>query len=41
MGVTRQTLSKLLREYQQSGVLKITRQRIHILDEARLQKEAL
>jgi CRP-like cAMP-binding protein len=41
MGVTRQTLSRLLKEYQQSGVLKITKQRIHILDEARLQKEAL
>lgn len=41
VGITRQTLSKVLKEYQRAGVIKMLRRQIHILDEARLQREAL
>ena len=41
VGITRQTLSRVLREYQQAGVLKLGKRRILILDEARIQREAL
>lgn len=41
VGITRQTLSRVLREYQRAGVLRITGRQILIMDEARLQREAL
>lgn len=41
VGITRQTLSRVLRDYQQAGVLKLGKRRILILDEARIQREAL
>jgi CRP-like cAMP-binding protein len=40
VGITRQTLSRVLREYQQAGVLEIKKRRMLILNEARLQKDA-
>jgi CRP-like cAMP-binding protein len=41
VGITRQTLSRVMREYQRAGVLRITGRQILIMDEARLQREAL
>jgi CRP-like cAMP-binding protein len=40
-GITRQTLSEVLRNYQQAGVLRVANRRIQILDPIRLQREAL
>jgi CRP/FNR family transcriptional regulator, cyclic AMP receptor protein len=40
-GTSRQTLSRVMRDYQRAGVLKVFKRQILILDEARLQREAL